>query len=346
LDHQRLTGCAVAAWEAGELHLVEELADELLEHHRAAMVLALTIEQHLMELADAFSSAGLRAVVLKGPAVAHGLYPDPTVRPFGDLDLLVSADDWRRACELLIRHGYSRDLPEPRPGFDERFGKAATHSNGAGVKVDLHRTIVLGPFGLWLDPDELLRHTRTFPLGGRTIERLDPTGLLLNAVVHAALGTFPPLLLPLRDVVLAARQPDVEWTTLADWATRWHLGVAFRFAFAAVSSELGVEEPPQAGLVAPDVAARSDERAFRAYIERSRFGGVALASTRAIPGVRAKLSYLTGLVAPSRAFLRARSGGGPQISYVSRWSVPIRRLTARRGKHRGEVGHVRSIDGR
>ena len=318
LDFHRLTGIAVAAFEDGRLELADEQVDELLVHHRSAMVLALSIERRLLRLVGAFDAAGVRAVVLKGTAVAHGVYADPSMRPFGDLDLLVPRSGWRTACEVLRAEGYRRDLPEPRPGFDERFGKAATHSDAEGVQVDLHRTLVLGPFGLWLDPDELLESTEVFELAGRRLERLDRTGLLLNAALHAGLGAATPLLLPLRDVAEAAGHPGVDWDRFAGWSVRWRLGPALARAFAVAERSLGWPPPPPAREIAGRTVGRAERRAIRAYTERRRIGGMALAATRAIPGVRAKILYLYGLLLPSREFLRAR--GRP--SYLARWRVP------------------------
>jgi hypothetical protein len=318
LDFHRLTGIALTAYESGNLVLPEEQVEDLLVHHRSAMVQALSIERRLLRLIGAFYAAGVRAVVLKGTAVAHAVYPDPTMRPFGDLDLLVAASAWRTACEVLRAEGYRRDLPEPRPGFDERFGKAATHSDAEGVQVDLHRTLVLGPFGLWLDPDELLESTETFELAGRRIERLDRTGLLLNAALHAGLGSAAPLLLPLRDVAEASGHPGVDWDRLAAWAERWRVRPALARAFEIAERSLAWEPPAPAREISARPAGRAEGRAIRAYTERRRVGGMALAAMRAIPGLRAKTLYLYGLLLPSREFLRAR--GRP--SYVARWRVP------------------------
>jgi hypothetical protein len=331
---QRLTGLALAAYESGDLELADPQAEELLRHHRAAMVGALMIERLLLELSAELASAGVRAVVLKGPAVAHAVYPDPSMRPFGDLDLLVSGADWRGACEVLRSAGIARDLPEPRPGFDERFGKAATHSHPSGLQVDLHRTLVLGPFGLWLDPGELLRHTETFELAGRRLERLDRTGMLLNAALHAGLGASPPLLLPIRDVAQAAADPGVDWERLEGWASRWHLRAPLAHAFAAASRELGAGLPPSARRIAAAPLDRTEGRAMRAYTELRSSGGMALSATRAIPGVRAKTAYVMGLLLPSREFLRARARGRERASYVTRWLVPLHWI----GRHRRRIG--------
>jgi hypothetical protein len=298
------------------------------------MVLALSIERRLLRLLGAFGAAGVRAIVLKGTAVAHGVYPDPTMRPFGDLDLLVSRADWRAACEVLRAEGYRRELPEPRPGFDERFGKAATHTDAEGIQVDLHRTLVLGPFGLWLDPDELLAGTETFGLAGRRIERLDRTGLVLNAALHAGLGSAAPLLLPLRDVAEASGHPGVDWDRLAAWAGRWRVRPALARAFEIAERTLGWEPTAPAREIAAGTAGRTERRAIRAYTDRRRVGGMALAATRAIPGIRGKTLYLYGLLLPSREFLRAR--GRP--SYAARWRVPAgwarRQLRLRRSNDR------------
>jgi hypothetical protein len=192
---------------------------------------------------------------------------------------------------------------------------------------------VLGPFGLWLDPGELLDHAEPFELAGRRLERLDATGMVVNAALHAGLGASPPLLMPLRDVFQTAADARVDWDRMSSWASRWHLGAALAHGFALAERELAAELPTQARPIASSVPARAETRAIRAYTRDRRSGGMALAATRAIPGVRAKSVYLLGLLLPSREFLRAR--GGPRASYLSRWSVPVHWI-GRRRKRIGE----------
>ena len=91
--------------------------------------------------------------------------------------------------------------PSLGPGSTSRFGKASVHTHpDDDIEVDLHRTLVVGPFGLWIRPEELLERREPFLLAGQKLSRLDDTGMLLNVAMHASLGWSPPRLVPLRDV--------------------------------------------------------------------------------------------------------------------------------------------------
>jgi hypothetical protein len=321
---QRLTGLAAAAWQAGHLGLSRPGA--LLDRQREVMFSVLRIERVLLRLAAVFEDAGIEVVVLKGPAVARTLYPDPSWRPFGDIDLLVRTRDWARVCDVLERLGHRRVVPEPRRGFDVRFGKGAEYlDEEERIEVDLHRTLVVGPFGLWLDPDELFLRADTFLLGGRRLRRLDDTALLLHACLHAVLGPRPVLLMPLRDVAQALGSAHVRWPTLRDWAARWNLGPVLAEAFTSVEEILGFSVPTEARSLSRMASPRRARRALVSSVGHGE-GGAAVATLRAIPGVRAKAAYVWGLLVPDRAFLASRSAGRGRPSYLRRWLKPIRWL--------------------
>lgn len=327
---QRLTGLAMAAEGAGLFELTQSQTRELLDRHRDAMEHVLRLEQKLLVIAAALDEAGVEAVVLKGSSLAHEVYPDRSWRAFGDLDLLVPTGQWRTACRVLADLDLRRRLPEPRRGFDERFGKAAAHVDDDGFEIDLHRTLVVGPFGLWMNVDELLGRTTTFLLGGRELRRLDDTSLFLHACVHASLGWTPPLLLPLRDVAQVACGAEVDWDLAERLTARWRLAPVIRHAAETVERELGVVLPSGALRLAALPAGRVESRAQRAYCgERRR--EMALFTLLAIPGVTRKAEYVRDLVVPARDFLEARTPVGERPSYRRRWAVPLRWL---RGTYR------------
>ncbi len=321
---ERITGLAVDCEASGLLSLSDQHRTELLDAHRDAMAWCLSIERKLVALAQVFDTQHIPFAVLKGASVAHVVYPDPCLRSFADLDLFVGSGDYERACTLLDRVGHVRRQPEPRPGFDARFGRASVHIHPDDrIEVDLHRTPGWGPFAQWIHADELLDRAETFALGGRRIGRLDGAGMLLNVAMHASLGTSPPRLVPLRDIMQVTLEGDVDWDVLSRWGRGWHLTAVLRHAFATASTTLGVPVPFVAQRLVSDASKRG-VRALAAYTGGGRDqGGTAVATLRAIEGVRPKLSYVFALIAPRREFLAAR-GGPDGTSYVRRWRVPAR----------------------
>lgn len=318
----RLTGLALEACELDVLRLPESNHTELRGLHRDSMALALRLEARLIEVAEALGRVDVDVTVLKGPAVAHGYYPDAGWRPFSDLDLLVNAEQWAITAETFARLGFERELPEPRAGFDVNFGKARSWTSGH-VGIDLHRTLAAGPFGLWMKPDELRMWREEFTLGGETFKRFDATGLLLHACVHASLGWRPPLLLPLRDVIQIASAESIDWARLRRWSDRWRLNAVLHHAFTTASSSLNTPLPAPAKSMLDRPVGTRELRALEAYTtNRRKRGGTALATIQAIPGLRMRARYARSLMLPDRAFLRARATEGERASYLRRWMTP------------------------
>jgi hypothetical protein len=334
LKHDRITGFAVAGTEMGRLALSDEQTEEILEAHRQAMLAPLAVERALLEVAAAFASESIQFVVLKGPALAHTVYPDPTFRYFGDLDLLVKGGDWARVTKLLEGLGYRRNLPEPRAGFDRRFGKASEFRRESGIEIDLHRTLVVGPFGLWIEPDRLFEETTELRLWGQELRRLDDTLLQIHACIHASLGWWPPLMVPVRDVLQVAHFGRVDWRAVAERSAQWKLRAVVRYAFQVATERLGVGPPPGAEGAVASPPNRREQRALLSYhAGRRSHGGHEISTIRAISGLRAKAAYVRALMFPNREFLEARSGSR-RPSYLSRWAIPIRWLLRRRGMRR------------
>ena len=336
VNAEGMTGLAVGSFDSGWLRLSDEQVAQLLAAHRNAMTWCLQVERKLIGLAEAFDSEGVTFAVLKGASVAHTMYPDPSARSFADLDLLVSTLDYERACTLLGRLGNERQRPEPRPGFEVRFGKASVHRDPHdAIEVDLHRTLVLGPFGLWIDPEELLMRREPFLLADRKLNRLDDTAMLLNVALHASLGRRPPKLVPLRDTAQVWTNGDVEWETLARWARGWRLTAVLQHAFAAAGEALDTRIPQEAAHIIEERPGRSEAKLLAGYTSSRRdVGGMTLATIRAIPGTRSKAAYAWALAFPQRRFLEARAGANSKASYMRRWSVPVRWAGARMASRR------------
>lgn len=323
---ERLTGLALAAVEQGAVVLAPAHIDELRDRQLTAMLQALALERRLLDVAQAFEDAEIEYAVLKGPVLANDFYPDPAWRPFVDVDVLVRGSDWRRACLVLAELGFERNLPEPKPGFDERFGKAALHRDADGLQLDLHRTLVLGPFGLWMDPGELFGQRASFRLGDRLLPRLDDSALLLNACMHASLGSSPPLALPMRDVAQIAEVGRIDWGRFSAQMRRWQLQAVIQHAVDTLQQRFGIAIPQLAEVASTVSVTRTQRRALLAYTTDGRVrGGISLHTLSAIRGLRNKAAYIGSLLVPSRDFLAARAVDH-RPSYLRRLTIPVKWL--------------------
>jgi hypothetical protein len=176
-------------------------------------VLSLAIRGQIREIAPAFRAAGVPVAVLKGADFADHLYPDPSLRPFTDLDLLVPKAAMGGAEETISRLGYVSCEPSMKyaGGYGERRW---VRSNRHGGAVEIHWNLVNSPTvrrGVTLSWEDLAFETDA-PDG---VLRPTAPARLLIAAVHAAASHGFDRLQPLYDICLAARcceaPADIRW---------------------------------------------------------------------------------------------------------------------------------------
>lgn len=308
---QRYPGFLLRAIQDSALAATEhqrEQAEDLLD---TSMVVALRLEQCLLEAASAFEQAGVDHRVLKGAAYAALVYPDPALRSFGDVDLLVPGADFDTAVQVLVGLGYHRLWPEIRRGHDARFGKGATLCDDRGIEMDLHRTFTLGPFGLTVDLDAAFADPAEFSLAGMPLLALGPDMMFMHACYHAALGNSPPRTVALRDVAQLLLECDVDESRVFELAAAWQAAAVvasavrmawdtFRLADVTRLSAWAANYRPSARDAKMLATYTGDDRSYTAK---------SLASLRVIPGLRAKAAFVWASLFPSREFVDSRAGG-------------------------------------
>jgi Uncharacterised nucleotidyltransferase len=136
------------------------------------------------DVVRALRQAGVRPLLLKGPALAELLYRPGELRSYVDVDLLVAPDEEPVSGDVLRALGFealvgARDLGGHRPLHAHEWVKEQTPS------VDLHRTLP----GAAADPAIVVgvlgARTRSIELAGELVETPTAPALLVHVVLHA-----------------------------------------------------------------------------------------------------------------------------------------------------------------
>ncbi|HXW34674.1 MAG TPA: nucleotidyltransferase family protein, partial [Acidimicrobiales bacterium] len=315
LQRQRLIGLFSAAVSECAIAVTAEQKDELSAVEEATVSKTLEVERDAIEIVDALANAKIKHRILKGPAVAHLDYPDPQRRPYEVVNLLVPMDRYDDAVELIMGRGCRRSVPEPRPGFDRRFGKGTTLLSDDGRVVELHRTIVTGPYAMLTDPNNLFDTSTALELHGHELCALGLEERLLHACFDARIGDDPPLLLRLRDIVQLALTnqldiPHIESISDA-WKAQSVVAEAIHHAWETLSV---VDIVPLSAWAAGHKSSRTDRRRLSAYRKVRGRTLVSVPTVRDIRPRRAIVPYLRAVLLPDRRYLEGRYRG-----HAHRW---------------------------
>lgn len=323
----RLTGLLWTAIDRGALPATEVQVQQARAAHMSAMIWVLTLERELIAVTDLLAGSAIETRVLKGTAVAHLDYREPALRSFIDLDILVRARDFDRCVHMLVEAGFVRRLPEPRPGFDRRFDKGTTLLGIAGYELDLHRTFVLGPWGLLVDLDGLWDDGQEVLLGGHQLRALSPDNRFIHACYHAALGDWPLRLASLRDIAEMLLTSGRDAAAVRALASSWHAEAVAAAAVADTWRLLGIGTSTElSSWAAHYIPSRHDEAKLVLHTHADKtFTAQALSTLGGMPRLRDKAAYLRALILPDAQYVAGR-----HTSVLARFRYGIRE--ARRGR--------------
>lgn len=316
----RVAGPVLMAADSGVVDLPSTVVDEMAEVHLDSMRWCMHLESRLLEVHDWFIAAGVTDwLVIKGPAVAHLDYPDPSLRSFADLDILIAGHDMDRAIEVLGEHGAARRIPERRPGFDRRFIKGVGTKCADGVEIDVHRSLTGGAHGFRIPLDRLFAESETFEIGGVPFRALSRRHRALHAGYHAVVGSPVPPLRTLLDLAGYLSSDDLTPDVLVAEARRWRGETVLAEAVRVTLSSLKFDAPAWQDwltTVLPDVK----ELAIIEAGHRSHRWPIEWATIRELSW-RDRTAFVWAVVSPSRSVLDDRG-----LSSFGRVRNGVRRL--------------------
>jgi hypothetical protein len=166
----------------------------------------------MLETLRALSEHGIEALVLKGGALAHLVYPEPGLRPMEDIDILVAPDCTALGREVLLSLGYVAPAESRR--YDRLYHHlpmAHRQDSGHTVCIELHRELFIRILNCPLNFSHLARPFAQFEIDGGNVAHLGDADLLWMQYRGLRKLAEPLRKLHLVDIALLAERLPDKW---------------------------------------------------------------------------------------------------------------------------------------
>lgn len=224
------------------------LAEQLYLSYHATALRNLLLLHELGTCLRALTAAALPVIVLKGAALIETVYANPSLRPMGDVDLLVHGHDLATAREVLDGLGYEARWIETHPGAVTEYENEVAFCKPGKVDtwVDVHWGLFNSPY--YQDRialDWFWATARAAPIADVPTLVLGPEGLLIHLCGHLALHHTHTGLLWWHDVaaVLAAYRDAIAWPALLAHTREYGLVLPVRTVLVRAAHEWGAAIP-------------------------------------------------------------------------------------------------------
>ena len=182
--------------------------------------------RELGKVIEALQECDIPALVLKGIILAYTTYPDPSLRPMSDLDLLVPAE--KKESVLRISHRLGFEYPEMHLGHELRLAPEQEFApplrlRGSSLLLEFHSQLECGEPFFPTPVQEFWARSITVDLNGLRVSTLCPEDFLFHLCLHQShYHRFAKGLLPLIDLrLLLDSHRGWDWPGIAARSLRY-----------------------------------------------------------------------------------------------------------------------------
>ena len=273
----------------------------------------LALLQELGVVIRQLAAHGIAAIVLKGAALADTVYRNISLRPMGDVDLLLHRPDIRSALQILATLGYDPARAETHPGAVETYENEVLvrKAAGLGTLLELHWSLFDSPY--YQDKLDLTWWWDTavsIQIASAPAKMLGPEAQVVHLCGHLALHHGGHGLLWLHDIaeVVAAYGTTIDWPAVLSRARAYDLVLPLQQGLCRVSEEWGAPIPPtvleQLCILQPS---RGESRIYTWLSAPNRSVAQRFwADVSSFSGWRARLRFARASLFPSAAYMQQR----------------------------------------
>jgi hypothetical protein len=237
---------------------------------------AMRLVARLATLVKLFEQEGICVLPLKGPVLALQVFGDLVLRHAGDLDLLISPRDVKRATEVLSQAGFRSEdsAANMSPRQHRTFMEIRCHSTHyhplSGLVVELHWNWFHNPYLFPLRVSDALNEAQTLTIGNEKIPALRIETTLLYLCCHGAKHAWYRLFWLCDVAHLLQHGQSTDWERLMNTAK--NLGIQRVLAQGIILSNLlfGGPVPEPVRIFAENEPAVSDLVQFNLHVIMQR----------------------------------------------------------------------------
>ncbi|MGE3077096.1 MAG: nucleotidyltransferase family protein [Dehalococcoidia bacterium] len=220
--------------------------------HQAGMIQtfrSLALFGEMTTVLSQLNELEIPVVVLKGPVLAESHYPDPGLRPFGDIDILIHEANLEAVSAVLRQRGYEdkNEDTDPNPHRLHEchgiFQRIFIHPNSGHI-IEVH----CDHLQIGLEPVSMDRiwETSSDRLFGRASARaLEDHDMFVQLCVHLNRHGYERLIW-FKDIDLMVRSGTLDWVTVEVKAREQGCLAAVSYTLWLLPKILGTPMPPGA----------------------------------------------------------------------------------------------------
>jgi len=204
------------------LDIPGEAAERLHAARRDTAIHNLQLRHQFRRIVTELQRNNIPAMALKGIVLAHSVYPDVSLRPMSDIDLLVKPPDKHAAEEILRDLGYDpKKLVQinavQRGRLLPNLEHAPTQKHRDSIAlVEIHTELECGMPRFPVATDWYWSRAVTAELCNVPVQTLCQEDLLFHLCLHVGWHAFEKGILPLIDIALLIdSRPSWDWEAIA-----------------------------------------------------------------------------------------------------------------------------------
>ncbi|XPS85686.1 uncharacterized protein Dvar_37040 [Desulfosarcina variabilis str. Montpellier] len=202
---------------------------------------------YLLTILNQLAEKGILAVPFKGPTLSALAYGEPTLRPIGDLDVLVARSDAVETVDFLKAGGYQPEVELNAVQFNAYVSKKnglALYNPIQQLSIDLHWEMSANYSFVPLTVEQFKDELIGLDLGGQTVSQPRMETILVYQCLHGMREGWPYVeSLATIAGLISRHQLSMDWAEVTRIAQQWRCQRIMHLAFSLAGDLFDVPLP-------------------------------------------------------------------------------------------------------